>query len=169
LQIIDRTQTRGTLLLDTLTALAILAVVFAVSYPNYIRAMYEAQIQTEAAQFQILAAATAEYANDHHGTYPPSAGYPLVSTSLAGTSYITTIPTPAADTISSFSYSPNPDDGALYEIIDGIPINGNPADPANNLTYYVGTYVRHDGTACQSGDYLAIDNVHGVHCTQPGH
>ncbi len=172
MKLIRDTAERGTLLLDSLTALTILVIIFAITYPNFIRSYYESQVAKEAGQLQMLAAVTGEYAEDHNGTYPPTGGaYMGMGPDppyLPATLYPATSASGQTGA-SLFYYSPNPDDGASFEILDGAPIGVYPSYPALDISYYVGTYKRHDGTPCQVGDYFAIDNVHGVHCTQSGH
>jgi type II secretory pathway pseudopilin PulG len=152
----------GTLLLDTLTAIVILAVIFACVFPNYQRAALEGNIALEAQQLQQQAAAATLYANDQHGVFPTVPGYQPVASTL-GTEFLPIVPAPAIGGGGSFDFAPTPENGASFEIVDTNALTNSGAYEASLFS----AYTRADQSACTAGDFFAIDNVDGVHCA-PG-
>ena len=142
----------GTLLLDSLTAIAILAIVFAVSYPNYARARLQAAVGTDAQQLDSINTAIQLYANDHKGAAPAAGN---VSATVPGASYLQAVPTsPLGGT--AYALGSAPVSPAPYVIVD--------PNPASDNTL-LGNYKDSTGAACGTANlYLAEDPVHGVYC-----
>jgi type II secretory pathway pseudopilin PulG len=155
------TESRGTLLLDTLTALTVIAIAFAVAFPNYARGLYETRVTVDSQQLDTISIATIRYSSDHAGLYPPSGS--VISTTVPGIAYLPDVPQSPIGTL-TYVYGTAPQDGAPYVIVDKNPFNGTSTSGSDpNLLY---NYKRHDGTACAAGDMLATDPIHNTYCAQ---
>ena len=142
----------GTLLLDSLTAIAILAIVFAVSYPNYARARLQAAVGTDAQQLDSINTAIQLYANDHKGAAPANAA---ISATVPGANYMQSVPVSPLGT-SAYVLGTGAVAPAPYVIVD-------PNAAADNTL--LGNYKDVTGAACSDTDlFLAEDPVHGVYC-----
>jgi hypothetical protein len=146
----------GTLLLDSLTAIAILAIVFAVSYPNYARAQQQAAIGIDVQQIDNINTATLLYENDHKGSAPRNGIY--VDINNPGPNYMPVV----ADSPlgpDRYMYGSAPQAPAAYVIVDQDPVSDNTL---------LGSYHEVDGvTSCSSATdtrFLAEDPIHGVYC-----
>jgi type II secretory pathway pseudopilin PulG len=144
----------GTLLLDSLTAIAILAIVFAVSFPNYQRARQQASYGVDAQQLDAINTAVVLYGNDHKGNF-----IGLTSGAVSGTNpgaaYLAVAPVSPIDGASAYNLSVPGQSGAAYAVID-------PAVTTDATL--LGNYHDITGAACTSSEFLAEDPVHGVYC-----
>jgi type II secretory pathway pseudopilin PulG len=149
----------GTLLLDSLTAIAILAIVFAVSYPNYARAKAQAAVGVEAQQLDSIYTATLLYEFDHKGAPPPQGA---ISATNPGASYLPSTPQSPVGP-SAYGYG-SPYGSAKFVVVDPNPIDSS----------LMGNYTTYLGRPCNTvvGDdvlYLARDDVYGAYCSNnPG-
>jgi type II secretory pathway pseudopilin PulG len=162
LRLIKTNSQLGTLLLDSLTAIAILAIVFAVSFPNYQRARQQAAVGVDAQQLDAINTAVVLYGNDHKGSFAGLEGLPdgSVSATNPGASYLSVAPVSPIDGASPYNLVVPPAAGntAPYAIVDSA---------QETDTTLLGNYHEIDGTTSCSGsgdDYLAEDPVHGIYC-----
>lgn len=75
---------RGTLLLDTLIAMSVLAIIFAVTYPNYEYARLQSQVSASVQQMNAIGSGLELYANDNAGAYPTGAAGTKINPALFG-------------------------------------------------------------------------------------
>jgi type II secretory pathway pseudopilin PulG len=148
----------GTLLLDSLTAIAILAIVFAVSFPNYNRARFEADVAIDIQQMDAISTATQLYGNEHQYTYPTG----TVSGTNPGAAYLPGNPvSPLGDT---YAYGTVLSNGALYVIVDQVAFTTAAAGSGHDITL-LNNYKQANGTSvCATGNFMAYDTVHGAFC-----
>ena len=146
------------MLLDTLTAVATLAIVLAVTTANYARAVAETNVSLTAQQLDAINAATVRYGIDHAGRFPIGLA---VTPTIPGSPYLPAIPQSPIGAL-PYKYGTQTDDGAPYVIIDTNRFSGG-ADTASDWTL-LGNFRRHDGQPCREGDFLAVDPIHNVYC-----
>jgi type II secretory pathway pseudopilin PulG len=145
----------GTLLLDALTAIAILSVIFAVSYPNYARAQAQSAFGTEARQLDEINTATLLYQIDHGHTPPPEGA---ITATNPGSVYLQATPESPIG-VNGYQYGATPEPPAPYVIVDTNPITD---------VSLLGNYTTYYGVDCSSlvglTLYLADDPIHGPYC-----
>jgi hypothetical protein len=140
---------RGTLLLDTLIALIIFAVVFSSSFLNYEYTQAFGAVSADAQNMTAIAQGATLYLNDNGS--PPPAG--AVSTSNPGPTYLAVVPSSKIGP-NGFSFGSNPPAGASYVIVDQTPLQNNIYGFYKSL---YSAYTQIDGkTACTSNNYLAL-------------
>ncbi len=145
----------GTLLLDSLTAIAILAIVFAVSFPNYQRARLQAAVGVDAQQLDAINTAVVLYGNDHKGAYGSLTSGAVTGTN-PGASYLSVAPVSPVDGASPYNLEVPGSGTAAYAVVDTASVTDNTL---------LGNYKTQAGTACgTTNTFLAEDPVHGVYC-----
>jgi type II secretory pathway pseudopilin PulG len=142
---------RGSLLLDSLVGISIVAIVFSIVAPNYSRATTQTKVASDAQQLQNVGTALELYANDHGGSYPLQSSAASLSSSILPASYMAAIPQSAIDATKGFNYQSS---GTTYTITD----NATLSDSS-----FFGSYRKVDGSACTACTNLNYDNVHGVY------
>jgi type II secretory pathway pseudopilin PulG len=150
---------QGSLLLDTMTAIIIICIAFAIAFPNYMRGIYENRVASDSQILDVMNIATQRYASDHAGLYP-TAGT-AISTTVPGITYLPDVPKSPIGT-SSYIYGTAPQDGAPYVIVDQNVFGGSPSTSTDPTLLY--NYKRHSGSACAAGDRLATDPIHNTYC-----
>ncbi len=149
----------GTLLLDSLTAIAILAIVFAVSFPNYQRARQQAAVGIDGQQLDAIVTAVVLYGNDNKGSYAALEGLPSgeVTNTNPGAQYLSTTPVSPIDGVSNYNLIVPGIGTSLFVITDSAAVT----DPT-----LLGNYKDLAGTACSATElYLAEDTQHGIYCS----
>ena len=132
---------RGTLLLDTLIAMSVLAIVFAVTYPNYEYARLQSQVSASVQQMNAIGTALELYANDNAGAYPPGAAGTAIDPTLFGgatNSYFQSTPN---SPFSNASYTYSKDGSTTLTPLITDPAVYTPKTLLNS-------YKKVDGTAC---------------------
>jgi type II secretory pathway pseudopilin PulG len=148
---------KGTLLLDTLIAMSILAIVFAIAYPNYAYARSQSQVAASGQQMNAIASALEMYANDHSGVYPANGN--VAPALFGGNSNPYMLSTPISPSMTQVT--------GLYVFAAVTQANGTPGyvitDPASYPTTLLNGYKTAAGVACTACTKLYYNNSQGIY------
>jgi type II secretory pathway pseudopilin PulG len=141
-----------------LTALSILAIVFAVSFPNFQRARFEADVAVDIEQMDAISTATQFYGNEHGYVYPTGA----ITGTNPGAIYLPG--NPVAPMGGTYAYGTVLNNGAPYVIVDQTAFTTTTGASARDITLLYNYHQANGTTACATGNFLAYDTVHGAFC-----
>ena len=149
-----KTDQKGTLLLDSLIAMAIIAIIFAVAYPNYAYARQQSQVAAVVQQLNAVSSAIAMYANDNNGLNPITSQQ-VTSALFGGTgnNYFNSTPL-------------DPSNGAIfsYKYVAGPPVDYILTDTASYDHHLLQSYQTSTGAPCLlTCSHLNYDPMVGVY------
>jgi type II secretory pathway pseudopilin PulG len=153
----NKTDQKGTLLLDSLIAMAIIAIIFAVAYPNYSYARQQSQVASVAQQLNAISTAIAMYSNDNSGLNPLTSQ--IVAPALFGgaaNNYFTSTPLDPSNQ-ANYNYVYQPAAGA-------VPATYILSDPTAYAKTLLGSYQNKTGAPCAATcAYLNYNPIIGVY------
>ena len=148
----------GTLLLDTLIALSIFALVFSTTYFNYAYAQSYAAVTADVQELDALNTAATLYTSNNAGLPAGSNGQPnggsgfQITTTSSLADYITGTPSSKLGA-AGFNFETGSQSGFEYAVVDEAPL-GNGYYPFFQSLY--SSWTEHGGSTCTQTDHLAI-------------